>query len=209
MAKLKICGLTRVRDVQDCDRLGVDAIGINLWSGSRRGMTPKDAQEMLARAGPGTAHRVGVFVDAEPEFVLRCVDLLGLDFIQHHGDRPAQDYARLGAPLLWVIRGTPALDELEVPDPAPRWAILDASTPAYGGEGKQTDWEWARRAVEQLAPLPVWLAGGIRPDNASQALATVVPAGLDVASGAETVDARRGEKDVSHIEALLAACRGS
>jgi phosphoribosylanthranilate isomerase len=185
----------------------VDAIGINLWSGSSRGLTLVAAQEMLARAGPGTARRVGVFVDPEPEFVSRAVDLLGLDFVQPHGDRPATDYAKLGCPYIWVIRGTPELETLEVPDPAPRWAILDAASERFGGEGRLTDWTWARRAVEHLAPLPVWLAGGIRPNNAAKALADVAPAGLDVASGAEMVGARRGQKDVQNIQRLLELCR--
>lgn len=80
--------------------------------------------------------------------------------------------------------------------------------PGYGGAGQTTDWSWARAAVQRLSPAaPVWLAGGITPDNAAAAISAVAPAGLDVASGAEAADARRGEKDRARIAALLAACR--
>jgi phosphoribosylanthranilate isomerase len=57
-----------------------------------------------------------------------------------------------------------------------------------------------------LAPAEVWLAGGIRPDNAVEALEQVRPAGLDVASGAELPDAERGEKSREAIDALVAIC---
>ncbi|MFY0532412.1 hypothetical protein [Nannocystis pusilla] len=66
--------------------------------------------------------------------------------------------------------------------------------PGYGGAGQTTDWAWAAAAVQQLAGLEVWLAGGITPANAAQAIAQVRPAGLDVASGTELPGARRGRR---------------
>lgn len=205
--KLKICGLTRVADLRACEELGVDAVGFNLWAGSRRGLGLPEARELLAAAGQVHCARVGVFVDAEPAFVREAIDALRLDYLQPHGDRPVDAYARLGHPYVWVIRGTPELARLRVPAPAPAWAILDAASEAYGGQGRATDWAWARAAVEHLAPLPVWLAGGVHPDNAAQAIARVRPAGLDVASGAEASGAARGEKDAERIRRLLAVCR--
>jgi phosphoribosylanthranilate isomerase len=94
-----------------------------------------------------------------------------------------------------------------VPTPAPAWVLLDAPTPGFGGQGVLADWTWAARVVSALAPLPVWLAGGLRPDNARAAIDAVRPAGLDVASGAEVPgDSRRKERAAVH--ALLAVCRG-
>jgi phosphoribosylanthranilate isomerase len=87
--------------------------------------------------------------------------------------------------------------------------LLDAWVPGHGGAGQQTDWGWAAQAVVRLRPPPVWLAGGIRPDNAAQALATVAPDGLDVASGAEIAGAPRGEKDPAAIAALVRICNNS
>lgn len=207
MAALKVCGITQVADLETCDRLGVDAVGINLWSGSKRGLTPADAKALLSRRRG--ASRVGVFVDHAPDEVAALVRELELDAIQPHGDAPPGPFAALGLPWVWVIRGTPPLSTLRVPQPSPTWILLDAAVPGFGGAGAKTDWAWAASAVQALAPLPVWLAGGITVDNASQALAEVRPAGLDVASGSEVTGAQHGEKDAGRIEALLRAVRAA
>jgi phosphoribosylanthranilate isomerase len=210
---LKICGLTRGEDLRACVELGVDAIGLNLWPGSRRFVELDAAAELVAgvsRPSHGPA-RVGVFVDAGLAELERAVDRLGLDLLQPHGDAPVEPYAELaarrGLGWIWVVRGTPALDALRVPEPAPRWVLLDAAVPGFGGAGRRTDWAWAAEAVAALAPLPVWLAGGIDPQNAAAAIEQVRPAGLDVASGAEAPGEPRGHKRREAIAALVAACR--
>lgn len=207
MAGLKVCGITQPGDLRTCDRLGVDAVGINLWSGSKRGLTPKQAKLLLGDLhGPS---RVGVFVDHTPDEVAALARELALDVIQPHGDAPPEPFAALGLPWVWVIRGTPSLATLTAPRPSPAWVLLDAAVPGFGGAGAKTDWTWAAAAVQALAPLPVWLAGGITVDNAAQALAQVRPAGLDVASGSEVPGALHGEKDAGRIEALLRAVRAA
>ncbi len=207
MPGLKVCGITRRADLLACDRLGVDAVGINLWSGSKRGLNLADAKALLALTRG--ALRVGVFVDHTPVQVGSIARALGLDVIQPHGDGPPESFAALGLPWAWVIRGTPELATLLVPAPAPAWVLLDAATPGYGGAGARTDWAWAAAAVQALAPLPVWLAGGITLGNAADALAQVRPAGLDVASGSEVAGAGRGEKDLQRIEGLLRVVRAA
>lgn len=206
MVQLKVCGITRRADLQVCDALGVDAVGINLWSGSKRGLSVDAAESLLE--GTVGAQRVGVFVDHTPPEVAAIAKRLHLDAIQPHGELPIEPFAALGLPWVWVIRGTPELSSLVVPNPLPAWVLLDAAVPGFGGAGAKTDWPWAAKAVSALAPLPVWLAGGITPGNAADALAQVRPAGLDVASGSEVPGATRGEKDAARVQALLRACRG-
>lgn len=205
---LKICGVTHEDDVDACREYGVDAIGLNLWPGSKRALTMTQAQSLArhVRAGPGGPAVVGVWVDPDPQQLLEAARTLSLDAVQPHGDAPPRRYAALGVPWVWVIRGTPSLSTLEVPSPDPAWILLDASVPGFGGQGVTTDWSWAQRAVRALAPLPVWLAGGITPDNAAAAIAQVGPVGLDVASGAERAgDPRR--KDPARIAALASICQ--
>ena len=218
MVGLKICGVTRAEDLRRCIELGVDAIGLNLWPGSRRHLSLDAAEAMLRAADVRTGSdesptRVGVFVDAALAEVEAAVKRLGLALIQPHGDAPVEPYAALAAGLgvgwIWVIRGTPALSTLRVPSPAPSWILLDAAVPGYGGVGVRTDWAWAREAVQHLAAIPVWLAGGVTPENAAAAIAEVRPAGLDVASGSERAGATRGEKDPAKIAALVDICRAA
>jgi phosphoribosylanthranilate isomerase len=200
---LKICGVTRPDDLALCQSLGVDAVGINLWPASSRGMSMPAAQRLVEAVPRSTTLRVGVFVDATPEQVALAHAQLQLDAVQLHGDGAITPFAALGIPYVWVVRGTPELATLRIPTPAPTWVVLDAHVAGYGGQGERTDWTWAAQAVRALAPVPVWLAGGITPDNAQRAIATVRPAGLDVATGSEHTP---GNKDPAKIEALLRAC---
>jgi phosphoribosylanthranilate isomerase len=136
--------------------------------------------------------------------VREAVATLQLDAVQLHGDADPSPIAATGIPWVMVVRGTPALAQLRPPAPAPQWILLDARVQGYGGAGATTDWSWAAAAVRHLAPLPVWLAGGIDPKNAASALDTVGPAGLDVASGAESAP---GIKDAARVAALAAICK--
>ena len=203
MTALKICGVTTTADAASCRALGVDAIGINFWAGSRRAVPPSRATA-IADAGRGGPAIVGVFVDEDPRFVAQVARRARLDAIQPHGEGSPARYAALGIPWVWVIRSPQA--PLEIPTPAPQWVLLDAPTPGLGGQGVLADWTWAARVVRELAPVPVWLAGGLRPDNAREAIATVRPAGLDIASGAE-LSAEDPRKDRGALRALVAICR--
>ncbi|MBL9101400.1 MAG: phosphoribosylanthranilate isomerase [Myxococcales bacterium] len=205
-ARLKICGVTRPEDIAACAELGVDAIGINLWRGSRRGLSLAEAESLLHACPAPGLERVGVFVDPTRDELLQAHARLRLDLVQVVGEAAFDPPP--GVAWTWVIRGTPELAALHVPSPAPARILLDAAVAGWGGAGQTTDWAWALAAAARLsAHAPVWLAGGITPDNAATALAAVRPAGLDVASGAEPPGAARGEKDRGRVAALVAACR--
>lgn len=213
MVALKVCGVTRAEDLLACAQLGVDAVGFNLWPKSKRFIDVHAAASMNADAGleQGGPLRVGVFVDLDLAAIAEAIATLRLDLIQPHGDGPLAPIAELAQcyDIGWiqVIRGTPPLARVHVPEPRPRWILLDAAVPGFGGAGQQTDWSWAAAAVAALAPTPVWLAGGINPRNIHAALREVRPAGIDVASGAEPSGAQRGEKQREAIAALVQACR--
>jgi phosphoribosylanthranilate isomerase len=217
---LKVCGVTRAEDLRACGELGVDAVGFNLWSGSKRHLSVREAEAVIAEAGPEGAEpaRVGVFVDVDADALdalAEAIAVLDLDLLQPHGDHSGEQLeavaalaARYELGWIWVVRGTPKLESLRVPEPRPAWILLDAAVPGFGGAGQRTDWAWAAEAVAALAPIPVWLAGGIDPSNVAEAITTVRPAGIDLASGAEMPGAVRGEKQRERIAALVSACRG-
>lgn len=209
---LKICGVVRPEDLVACVELGVDAVGINLWRGSPRSVALPDACDMLTRAGL-TGHRTGrprivaVLVDPDPADLEVVWRQLRPDAIQLHGHRDVASYPDFDGAWVRVVRGTPDLDTLAEPDPEPAWTLLDAAVAGFGGAGVRTDWTWASAVVRWLAPHPVWLAGGITPDNAAEAIAAVAPAGIDVASGAEVGGgAPPGHKSRARIAALAEIC---
>ena len=69
-----------------------------------------------------------------------------------------------------------------------------------GGTGRAHDWDISRRLVA-ASPVPVLLAGGLKPDNAAAAIETVRPFGLDVCSGVRT----DGALDATKLTALVVA----
>jgi len=202
--RLKICGVTRAADVDACVTLGVDALGFNLWPGSSRALSLDAAAALVARVPRPGPLRIGVVVDPDPATLQTIAETLGLDAVQLHGDRTAAAYPGLTLPWVWVVRGTPELATLRVPEPAPTWILLDAAVAGFGGRGVVHDWAWAAAARAALAPAQVWLAGGLGPDNAAAAIAQVGPAGIDVASGAE--DGTPGHKSTARVVALRTIC---
>jgi phosphoribosylanthranilate isomerase len=175
MAGLKICGVTRTEDLAACVELGVDAVGINLWSGSRRGLSLLEADALLRSTARGDRAGRGVRRPDRRRGAAARTQALALDLVQIVGDDPLAPLpgARVGVgdPRDARRRSLPTRSLLPRRDPARR-----------GGAGVRR-----RRADDRLgvgprcvqeaavAVAPVWLAGGITPENAADALAAVDP----------------------------------
>lgn len=205
-ASLKICGVTLASDASRLAELGVDALGANFWPQSKRYLDP--AQADFLRELAGKILRVGVFVNAGSELPLRLYGEGLIDVVQLHGDETPEDarvFLDAGVPFLKAI-GVRGLHDLAAAHVFGAKAILlDAHAPGvYGGTGQTIDWNLARRFIGENPGLPLILAGGITPENVADAIESVRPAALDVASGAEI---RPGVKDFAKVEALLEACR--
>lgn len=198
---LKICGVTRPDDAARLADLGVAALGVNFWPGSKRYVAPADAAWLAPLAG--RILRVGVFVNAPPELPLRLVADGLLDLAQLHGDESPADAAPLraaGVPFLKALGPTAAADLAAVADFGAAGLLIDAHAPGtYGGTGHPADWHLAATFRASHPDIPLILAGGITPANAAAALAAVHPAALDVASGAESAPR---VKDFAKIAAL-------
>lgn len=201
---LKICGVTTRDDAERLVALGVDALGVNFWPRSKRYLAPEDADWLRALAG--RILRVGVFVNEPAALPLRLIREGLLDVVQLHGDESPEDvvpYQNSGVPFFKAI-GVKTLEDLaRAADFGASAILLDAHAPdVYGGTGETFDWNAAIDFKSQHPDIPIILAGGVVPENAALAAATVRPAALDVASGAELSP---GIKDFSKVSALLAA----
>jgi len=203
---LKICGVTTRDDAERLVALGVDALGVNFWPRSKRYLAPHDAGWL--RDLCGRILRVGVFVNEPVELPLRLVREGLLDVVQLHGDETPAEVA------VYQCEGVPFIKAFGVKSPddlahaaayGAAAVLLDAHAPGiYGGTGVAFDWNAALAFKSRQPQLPLVLAGGIVPENAALAAATVRPAALDVASGAELSP---GHKDFTKVTALLAALR--
>jgi len=195
--EVKICGLTNRDDAGAALDFGADYLGFVLYTGSPRGIT-EDELKRIRTALPDAACLVGVFVNERPENILKTALECRLYAVQIHGDEKPDGFEEMPVP---VWRAVGSRDGSYSPSPenwrASRY-VVDAEVPGlYGGTGVNADWTHAARLAGKY---PVMLAGGLTPDNVADAIRTVKPLGVDVASGVET---EPGRKDYGKLEKFI------
>jgi phosphoribosylanthranilate isomerase len=209
MTKVKICGVTNGRDARAAVEAGADFLGLNFYRGSLRYVTVAAARK-ISKIVARRVTLVGVFVNEEPERVVEIAREVGLDFAQLHGDESVEVVARVrrDVPVIRALRVKGALPAAEVRGVGRVSAILldGFSKGARGGTGKTFDWKVARRASG--GGRRIFLAGGITPENAAEAIRVARPYAIDVCSGVESAATPR-KKDAKKIAALMSAVRGS
>lgn len=203
MARVKVCGITRVEDAELAASLDAWAIGFILWPGSARACDPAVAAG-IARALRRRVQLVGVFVNAGLDEVAHAVEGIGLTHVQLHGvEGPSFCTAvaqRTGARVIKALRVATAADIRDAERFHTDLHLLDtAKRGTRGGTG--TTWDWALMA-QRRSSVPVILSGGLTPGNVAEAIAAVRPWAVDVASG---VEAAPGVKDPAKVEAFVAA----
>ena len=191
--RIKLCGVRTVEDALLCAAEGADEIGVIFAPRSKRRVSVAEAKA-IRDALPARLPLVGVFLDAQLEEVLRVAREVDLQAAQLHGAWPAET-AEL--PLYAALQVT---DESSLqPRPGAARILLDG--PA-GGSGKSFAWTLAEKA-RKLGP-PLFIGGGLTPDNVAQAIAAARPSGVDVASGIENA---QGYKDPARVRAFVEAAR--
>ena len=195
MTRVKVCGLTRERDVRQAVEMGAAACGFVLSPSPRR-VTPERAGELAAAADGSLC--VGVVTTEPAEWIAGAIAHSGLGAVQLSAgaDGPTVAAVREAAarrglrPLVIAAADTPVAAAADL-------LLLDARGPGvYGGAGVALDWAALALATPTSGARLV-LAGGLSADNVEQAIATLHPSMVDVCSGTE---AAPGVKD----EALLA-----
>ena len=196
--RVKICGITNREDALDAVRHGADAIGLVFYPPSPRAVTV--AQAAAAVAGlPPFVTVVGLFVDAGRAAIAEVLRGVRIDLLQFHGDEPPEDCAGHGRPYVKAVRMREGTDLV-----AERVRFADASAllvdtyqaDAPGGTGRAFDWSLIPPA---LAPGLI-LAGGLTPENVSEAVRQLRPYAVDVSGGVERA---KGRKDPGKIAAFM------
>ena len=196
--RIKICGITRAQDAVAAVRCGADAVGLVFYAPSPRCVTIDQARA-LCRVVPPFVTVVGLFVNAERDFVRHAIEALPIQTLQFHGEEREVDCSCYGLPYIKAARVRPGLDLVEyaLSFPSAQGVLLDAHVDGYGGGGLVFDWS----LIPGRLPLPVVLSGGLDAANVAQAVRRVRPWAVDVSSG---VEAAKGIKDARKIAEFVA-----
>jgi len=200
--KVKICGITNWADAKRAVDAGADFLGFNFYAKSPRYIAPAKARRIVRRL-PKSVSAVGVFVNENEEKMVDTARAVGLTALQLHGDESPAEVARLRRilPVIKAIRAGKSFRPAQLAKFRRASAILldGFDRRLRGGTGRTVDWRLARRANRYGR---VFLAGGLTPENISEAIRAASPFAVDVCSG---VEAKPGKKDPKRVRAFMSA----
>lgn len=200
--RVKICGVTNVADAQAAAEAGADMIGLNFYEKSPRYVSLK-AAAAISKQLPPFVMRVGVFVNPEEALVTRAIGECNLSLLQFHGDETSEFCTQFSLMSIKALRVRDAESLKALANFQTDAFLLDAhSKSGLGGTGEQFNWDQAVEA--QKFGKPIFLAGGLTPENVAEAVRKVRPFAVDVSSG---VEISPGKKNHAKMKAFIAAAK--
>lgn len=199
--RAKLCGITNETDLAVAVEAGADAVGfvVGVPIDSPREITPERARELIEGVPPFVTSVV-VTMPETAEVAASLVERTDPDALQVHAASPAEVAAireTIAVPVIAAIDAETDFEEFSAVADALLIDSLDAA--GAGGTGETGDWERAREIVA-ASSVPVILAGGLGPENVAEAVETVQPFAVDVASG---VEERGGKKNLDAVRAFV------
>ena len=199
--KVKICGMTNLKDALLAAESGADAVGFIFYKESPRNISQKEVKEIVAQMPP-FVETIGVFVNETSDKVNRIAEHCGLTAVQLHGDESPAFCRRVKQRVVKAFRVKDAKSLKGISGYDVSGFLLDSyNDGSRGGTGQIFDWNLALRAKKQG---PVILAGGLNQYNVYTAIHRVRPYGVDVCSG---VEKSVGVKDPQKIREFVKAVR--
>lgn len=181
--RIKMCGMTRIEDIENAVNAGADAIGLNFYPPSPRFIDIGKASEM-AKVIPDSSSLVALFVNPDAGFVREVLAETNAHFIQFHGDESPEFCQQFNKRYIKAlrVRDQKALEEQWSIHSDADFMLLDAYVPGTpGGTGEQFDWSVIREEMTDR----LFLAGGLTPENVYAAVEQIRPYAVDVAGGIE------------------------
>ena len=196
MTKIKLCGLTRITDIQTANQLKPDYIGFVFAPKSKRYIKPECAAELKTILDPDIA-AVGVFVNEKPEVIAALLNQNIIDLAQLHGTEDELYIQQLRLltikPLIKAFKIKNKADLETAQNSSADHILLDAGA----GDGQTFDWD-----ILKSFTRPYFLAGGLNPSNVDEAIKKLSPYAVDVSSGIETAGFKDAAKMKSFVDAV-------
>lgn len=189
--KVKICGITSLKDAYEAINAGADALGFVFYEKSPRYITSETAHEII-RQLPPFVEKVALFVNVTPEVINKICKQTGATLAQLHFDVDDTFTKALEIPYLHVVRAQSRNDITKYSD---EYRLVDAYCEAYGGAGKRLNLEW----FEDVDCSKIILAGGLSAQNVQETKKYGFY-GVDVSS---SVEAEKGIKDKTKVRQFI------
>lgn len=228
MTRIKLCGLTRIQDIEIANKLKPEYIGFIFWDRSSRNVSAIQAARLKGKLDP-EIKAVGVFVNAPAEQVISYYNVGIIDIAQLHGNENEEYIKKLHDAGLTVIKAFKMKKtgeninlagnaNIETPEKPTGDVITETSGKSADdviteavkssadyimfdpgkGEGATFNWQLIKGIKREF-----FLAGGLTPENIEKAVETVQPFAVDVSSGIET----GGHKDPDKMVAFVKSTR--
>jgi phosphoribosylanthranilate isomerase len=222
---VKICANTNLEDAVLAAELGADAVGFVFAASKRQVTVPQVAA--ITSALPSGVERIGVFDSQDADEIAAAAAAARLSAVQLHRGYDEQLIDRLHQllglraeiipTLHWAADASESVETAErvgsdleriAAAGVVRRVLIDSKVNGRsGGTGVAFDWQAARRVFSQApGTLRLILAGGLRPENVSEAVLELSPSGVDVASG---VEASVGRKDPARMADFIQTARSA
>ena len=199
MIKVKICGIKTREAAIAAEQNGADFIGFVFYKESHRFISPFKAAEIAKFVN---LKKVGVFVNESAETINGISRLVGLDYVQLHGDEDAKFTTKIHIPIIKAWRYNDELDMHEVNKFPCDMILLDSFVKGRaGGTGKTFDWRKASLETRKLTK-PFLIAGGISTQNLREVIDIFQPYGVDL-SGSLEVNGVKSENKIREFMQLI------
>ena len=201
MTRIKICGITHLKDALTAVDAGADALGFIFVPDTPRFVNSDQVAAIIAELPPFVT-TVGIFASNDAAKIKSIIDQCRLDAVQLHADVTPEFCRNLDKKVIKAVRVKDVSSLSILSDYDVNAFLLDTYVEGkMGGTGEVFDWDLALRAKHYG---PIIVAGGLNPGNVAQAVRRVKPYGIDVGSG---VESRSGRKDPDKIRKFIDAVK--